>query len=64
MSPTPPDTVLLSETKLGRQIKLHLCHRYSGMTLAVLFVVSFVGIAGVGFRKLEKEAATQTPCYA
>ena len=41
------DAVLLSEPKLARQIKLHLCHRYSGMTLTQIGLRFGVGQSGV-----------------
>jgi hypothetical protein len=41
------DAVLLSEPKLARQVKLHLCHRYSGMRLTQIGLRFGVGQSGV-----------------
>jgi putative transposase len=41
------DAVLLSEPKLARQVKLHLCHRYSGMRLTQIGLGFGVGQSGV-----------------
>jgi REP element-mobilizing transposase RayT len=41
------DTILLSEPKLARQIKLHLCHRLSGMRLTQIGLRFGVGQSGV-----------------
>jgi putative transposase len=41
------DAVLLSAPKLARQVKLHLCQRYSGMTLTEIGLRFGVGPSGV-----------------
>jgi REP element-mobilizing transposase RayT len=41
------DTIFLSEPKLARQIKLHLCHRLSGMRLTQIGLRFGVGQSGV-----------------
>ena len=41
------DAELLSEPKLARQVKLHLCHRYSGMRLTQIGLRFGVGQSGV-----------------
>jgi REP element-mobilizing transposase RayT len=41
------DAVLLCEPKLARQVKLHLCQRYSGMTLTEIGLRFGVGPSGV-----------------
>ena len=41
------DAELLSEPKLARQVKLHLCQRYSGMTLTEIGLRFGVGPSGV-----------------
>ena len=41
------DAVLLAEPKLARQVKLHLCHRFSGMTLTEIGLRFGIGQSGV-----------------
>jgi hypothetical protein len=41
------DAVLLAEPKLARQVKLHLCHRFSGLTLTEIGLRFGVGPSGV-----------------
>jgi chromosomal replication initiation ATPase DnaA len=41
------DEVLLSEKKLSRQVKLHLCHRLSGMKLKEIGRYFDMGESGV-----------------
>jgi len=41
------DSVLSSEEKLARQVKLHLCHRYSGMKLREIGLRFDIGQSGI-----------------
>ncbi len=41
------DAALSTEPKLARQVKLHLCHRYSGMTLTEIGLRFGIGQSGV-----------------